>query len=294
MRLFIALLVGVCLFCGCVSKKVHKELIVSYDNNMSHLKDSLQFVHQQSDSLYILLTKATGGNEQLLLAQAKLLDRLLDLDDENEGLRGNLSNTQSSLNSQLASLRAEQSALIREVAATHENYQTVVTDFQSRLDSVAIRLAKDSAFATLAEVRTRSGSLSIIVQEAYLFRGKSMSRLATETPVILSPIARLLQAEPLLDLTIIGHTDNQTPSRSGPDNWSFSAQRAATLAGELTTNYDVSPNRLTAAGQGAFSPRQSNATDAGRKANRRIEFLVTNSISAFLRELSKQDKREER
>jgi len=71
-------------------------------------------------------------------------------------------------------------------------------------------------------------------------------------------------------LTIIGHTDAQGAHDS---NMELSRRRAEAVADYLQGK-NVNAARLDAEGRGETEPVASNATDAGRRANRRVEILV--------------------
>ncbi len=71
-------------------------------------------------------------------------------------------------------------------------------------------------------------------------------------------------------LTIIGHTDAQGAHDS---NMELSRRRAAAVAAYLQGK-NVNAARLDAEGRGETEPVASNDTDAGRRANRRVEILV--------------------
>jgi outer membrane protein OmpA-like peptidoglycan-associated protein len=71
-------------------------------------------------------------------------------------------------------------------------------------------------------------------------------------------------------LTVVGHTDN----KGAPEyNQKLSQERALSVAHYLETK-DVNPIRLATLGKGEGSPIASNATEAGRQANRRVEIYV--------------------
>ncbi|MEL6275836.1 MAG: OmpA family protein [Bacteroidota bacterium] len=252
----------------------------------SILRDSLLTTKNFADSLGHALIFAQGGNELLLEAHEDLQARLLELDDELEQTRGSLSSTRSDLNSSTAKLEKEKEELQTALTTLKDAYQEQVAVFQGKLDAAAESFSRDSVLLDKIDIRIRSGSLSIIVQEDRLFRRNSANRLSSRASDILRPIADLLLREPLLELTVIGHTDNQQPTRRDSDNWTFAALRSASLAAELTDAYYASANRVTAASAGEFSPFQSNATEEGRKANRRIEFRFSNNLTTFLRELT--------
>ncbi len=81
------------------------------------------------------------------------------------------------------------------------------------------------------------------------------------------------------ELMVAGHTDNQRVTRQTTieqgnfDNWYLSAHRAISVAAELVKN-GVSKSRLGVAGYADQQPIASNATEAGRAQNRRVEIVI--------------------
>ena len=77
-----------------------------------------------------------------------------------------------------------------------------------------------------------------------------------------------------------GHTDNQAIGGGRfSSNWHLSAARAATIADQLT-QAKVAPERLSAVGYGEFRPLGDNATEAGRKQNRRVVIAIAKTVAA--------------
>lgn len=81
------------------------------------------------------------------------------------------------------------------------------------------------------------------------------------------------------ELMVAGHTDNQRVTRRSTidagnfDNWYLSAHRAISVAAELVKD-GVSKSRLGVAGYADQQPIASNATEAGRQQNRRVEIVI--------------------
>jgi len=82
-------------------------------------------------------------------------------------------------------------------------------------------------------------------------------------------IAKLLEQDPALKLTIEGHTDN---SGDAAHNKALSQQRANAVMGSLLAA-GISADRLTAVGLGDSKPLADNKDDAGRAKNRRVELV---------------------
>lgn len=86
----------------------------------------------------------------------------------------------------------------------------------------------------------------------------------------LDEIAKFLKANPRQNVHVVGHTDNV----GGVEfNQKLSLARAQAVASDLIKTYGVSSARTRPAGVGLLSPVASNAEEAGRAKNRRVELL---------------------
>lgn len=83
-------------------------------------------------------------------------------------------------------------------------------------------------------------------------------------------VAEVLSARPELRFLVVGHSDNQG---SLADNMALSRRRAQAVREALVAR-GVDPARLEAAGAGFLAPVASNATEAGRARNRRVELVL--------------------
>ncbi|BAV34876.1 flagellar motor protein MotB [Sulfuricaulis limicola] len=83
-------------------------------------------------------------------------------------------------------------------------------------------------------------------------------------------IANVLVRYGKTHLTVVGHTDNVGTQQY---NQSLSERRAGAVADYLGAK-GVIPQRLASVGQGENSPRATNATEEGRRLNRRVEIVV--------------------
>jgi len=86
----------------------------------------------------------------------------------------------------------------------------------------------------------------------------------------LDKVADILQRYPRTTIRIVGHTDNVG---SAAYNQRLSEDRANAVAWYLE-DVGLSPQRVTMSGRGESQPRVSNATEAGRQLNRRVEMLI--------------------
>lgn len=91
-----------------------------------------------------------------------------------------------------------------------------------------------------------------------------------ESRPTLDQIAKLLSGHPGLNVYIVGHTDSQGKPAYNLD---LSRRRAEAVAEDLARNYGIAKTRLSTAGVGLLAPVGSNATEAGRALNRRVELV---------------------
>ncbi|MFC3714600.1 OmpA family protein [Luteimonas soli] len=93
--------------------------------------------------------------------------------------------------------------------------------------------------------------------------------LRPEAEPVIAEIRTLMEANPSLELSIEGHTDN---TGDADHNHTLSAQRARAVASALVA-LGVAPGRLQSQGFGQDRPVADNATPEGRAQNRRVELV---------------------
>jgi len=87
---------------------------------------------------------------------------------------------------------------------------------------------------------------------------------------VLDNFAHSLQGDTKAEVSIIGHTDN---TGNAAINNPLSLERAQSVRDYLSAR-GVSPSRIQTAGRGDREPVASNATEAGRAQNRRVEIFI--------------------
>ncbi len=96
------------------------------------------------------------------------------------------------------------------------------------------------------------------------------AEIREESEQMLKDIAALMRKHPDWKLSIYGHTDSIASDKY---NLELSQRRAAAVSKALTTQHGVAANRLSYAGQGEASPKDTNDTLEGRAKNRRVELV---------------------
>lgn len=127
--------------------------------------------------------------------------------------------------------------------------------------------------STTPDMTTALNSVGRTVLDDLSFANGSAD-LADETYASLKTLAAYLQANPSLQIALVGHTD---ASGSLDGNIALSKRRARAVRQRLINRYDIPPSQLDAQGMGYLSPVGNNLTDAGRDANRRVEAIITST-----------------
>jgi outer membrane protein OmpA-like peptidoglycan-associated protein len=87
---------------------------------------------------------------------------------------------------------------------------------------------------------------------------------------VIAQIAQIMRETPALRFQVEGHTDSDG---GAVYNLGLSQRRAQAVVDDLVSRYKIARSRLVAKGYGLTKPVASNATDAGKALNRRVELL---------------------
>lgn len=98
--------------------------------------------------------------------------------------------------------------------------------------------------------------------------GKSEIKL--ESAEALKDIIEYLNANPTVNIIVVGHTDNVGTFAS---NMTLSKTRAESIKNYLVTTGKISSSRLMSDGVGSLCPVSTNTTEEGKKRNRRVEIV---------------------
>ena len=241
-----------------------------------------------NENLRINLAERKGENNMLLLMQDKYQTKIDQLEAEIESMSTQSQSSQQNLSTQLKEKNAEIKMLNDVLIAIDQLLEGNIKSLGNLAGE--LRQELQSYDVKNYAIETRQDLVRVIMYEDFIFRSKSTTRLQSAAPDVLERIAKVIQLYPGMRITIVGHTDNSTPPSSYKNNWIYSVLRAATLANILIEDYDISSNRLIAAGRGAFEPRASNESAEGRKENRRIEFLLKPWREDLVRAIRKEFK----
>ncbi len=109
-----------------------------------------------------------------------------------------------------------------------------------------------------------SGSIAL-----YINFETGKADIKPESQNIVEQLAKMLQENPGLKVSIDGHTDNVG---AAPSNLALSEKRAKSVLNAVIAK-GVNGNRLSAKGWGQSKPVMDNKTEEGRAKNRRVEIV---------------------
>ncbi len=129
------------------------------------------------------------------------------------------------------------------------------------------------------------GSVTTSIQERGLIISFNDNILFNSGEAIIKPDwqSKLISISKVLNgidnyIHVEGHTDNVAINTNYfHSNWQLSSVRAANVVEFLISQGNVKPERLSSVGYGEYRPIQSNSTEEGRAANRRVDIVIINS-----------------
>jgi len=111
---------------------------------------------------------------------------------------------------------------------------------------------------------------AVILKNIFFETGSAT--LLSSSDIEINKLFELLNTNPNIKIQIIGHTDNVGNEN---DNQKLSEERARSVYTALV-NLGVEKSRVSSIGKGENNPIASNEDEAGRKENRRTEFVIVN------------------
>jgi chemotaxis protein MotB len=140
------------------------------------------------------------------------------------------------------------------------------------------------------KINIGKGVVSVDLSDSLLFNGDSTSyTLNDKAKGVLGRLARALNEQPGVEFTVEGHTDSVSYQQGVLlDNWDLSVKRATSIVRVLQKEFNVTPQRITAAGRGEYMLAAPNDTPEGRAVNRRTRIVILPQMDQFLELLQRK------
>jgi OOP family OmpA-OmpF porin len=137
-------------------------------------------------------------------------------------------------------------------------YQTLLT-----VKSMQQEVTADAS--SIADELSKSGHIALYG----IHFETAKATILPDSETVLAEVAKMLQQNPDVKVSIEGHTDNVG---SAAANQTLSEKRAQAVVAWLSS-HGIEGSRLKAKGWGASKPVDDNATEDGRAKNRRVELV---------------------
>jgi chemotaxis protein MotB len=267
---------------SCVSSKKYKagqvryeELNKEYARLQSDLKNCEEFSARQKANMQTELDALKKENAFLKENNTNVLGQLKDLSVLSATQAESVKKSLENLGSKDAYIQDLQSAMARKDSLN----MALVMNLKSALTDV-----NDQD----VNVQVEKGVVFINISDKLLFKSGS-SNVSDAAMTVLEKVARVLNANPTLDILVEGHTDSVPIKNSCVlDNWDLSAKRATSITRILQNDYKIDPVRMTAGGKAEYSPLVTNDTKEGRASNRRTRIVILPQLDQFFKLLEKR------
>jgi len=258
---------------------------------------AMQQESQKYDSLYTwsqrTLKTCQDANTTLSRQKSSLQDQMNSLNLELSASKEN----NTLLRKQLKDISALSSAQAESIKKSLDNMganDIYIREMQSAIkhrDSVnlAVIMNLGAYLGNLGDQDMRlkvwKGTVSVDFSDSLLFNGDSASyALSDKGKAVLGRLARALNNGPDVEFLVEGHTDSLAYQQGElQDNWDLSAKRATSVVRILQSQYNIAPQRMTAAGRSEYVTVAPNDTPEGRTANRRTRIIFTPDLDQLLR-----------
>ena len=265
------ILLVIILLSSCVSQKKYAELEATNQKNLNLLNSATVKLNTCLDE------KASAeANYKALQEQVAFLK------DNNQDLINNMGNL-TTLSQKGAENLEKSLESLKEKDLVIRTMQDAVT----RRDSVTLALVTSlkGAFIDIndndIEINVEKGVVFISISDKLLFNSGSYY-VSDRAKEVLGKVAQVVLDKPEIEFMVEGHTDN-VPIQNEvlQDNWDLSVKRATSVVRVLQEDFNVPPQRMTAAGRSFYIPLMDNETAEGRAKNRRTRIVVLPKLDQF-------------
>lgn len=309
---YIIILLSVIWMASCVPATKFKSLesqAISLEEENKSLKAEAERLRIQVRETGSRLSQLEARMAKVAVDTLEMMKEIISLQDENIVLSRDYQDLYEANQALLAGSSEEIQKLMNELHYAQQEMQQKGKDLNARMAEIELiqseldirnrRLAElekilteqESAVADLRRkvtdallgfenqgltVTQRNGKVYVSLEEQLLF-GSGSTVVDQKGVAALRNLAQVLEANPEINITIEGHTDD-VPVMSGSvykDNWDLSVMRATAVARILLQGSEIDPVRITTSGRGEFLPVEDATTTEARRKNRRTEIILS-------------------
>mgnify|MGYP001305950807 FL=1 len=259
------------LITSCVSQKKYTELEELQQNTKSLLDATtvkLNSCNEEKEAAEASLASLREQNQFLQANNQDLINNIGNLTTLSKKGAENLEKSLESMQEKDLRIRTMQEAMTKKDSVT----LALVTSLKGVLGNMS-----DEDI----QINVEKGVVYVSISDKLLFRSGSHT-VTKRAKEVLGKVAKVVNDKPELEFMVEGHTDN-VPIKLDDisDNWDLSVKRATAVIRILQNDFDVAPERMTAAGRSYYMPVADNDTAANRAKNRRTRIVVLPKIDQF-------------
>jgi chemotaxis protein MotB len=263
------------IFFSCVSKKKYTELESNLFKTQTELAMTNQEKTELEEKMAIIEARVAAYNARI----NSLRDTNSALSLQNDGmysLEGATVMSKKSKEKMNATLTKVDPAKLAEAKTMEDSVNLAVSyNLKQNITERTEEGADD------IEISIDKTVVMISVSDKLLFNTGSY-RINSKADPLLAKLAELINAEPSLQVMIEGHTDPRTISTGViQDNWDLSVKRATSIIRKLQYDFNVSPEKMIAAGRASYMPLVANDTAENMAINRRTRIVLIPDLDMF-------------
>ena len=259
------------LLSSCVSQKKYAELEATNQKNLNLLNSATVKLNSCLDEKATAEANFKALEEQVAFLKANnqdLINNMGNLTTLSQKGAENLEKSLESLKEKDLVIRTMQDAVTRRDSGT----LALVTSLKGAFIDVS-----DNDI----EINVEKGVVFISISDKLLFNSGSYY-VSDRAKEVLGKVAQVVLDKPEIEFMVEGHTDN-VPIQNDvlQDNWDLSVKRATSVVRVLQNDFNVPPERMTAAGRSYYIPVADNETAEGKAKNRRTRIVVLPKLDQF-------------
>lgn len=261
--IFIVSLITVLSSCVVLSPKKYNAILAQRDSLSLGWEGARTRIVSLEEEIAALKLDTSGLHEQI----AGLENKLKGLDASFNSLRSNSSSEITRLYSDLQ----KREARLKEVEEILRKRDEATNALKNKLQKALLGFQQSGL-----SVDIRNGKVYVSLTDKLLFSSGSIV-IDEKGKLALQELAKVLETQPEINISVEGHTDNQRVVNLGQikDNWDLSVLRATSVVRFLTEVENIENSRITATGKGEYQPIEAGSTPEIRSRNRRIEIVLS-------------------
>ena len=281
----------------------YKEKAIHFENKSNDLETSYHLIKDEVDKIKKDTVAISEKIRSLTIQYQKMVDQNMQLEKLLEVDRAIVAKSarkmQSDMDSKNIELHRKQEALTeledelkqkQLLLAEREKRVTELEEMMQRKDE-AVRVLKNKVSDALLgyknrglTVQERNGKIYVSLDAKLLFKTGS-TLVEPEGRKAILDLTKVLENEKELEIIVEGHTDSDKMSSSihPKNNWELSVLRATSVVDIMTSNMQVNPTILMAAGRSEYHPIDLN----DKAKNRRIEIIISPNLNPLFELISK-------